>query len=63
MSIGRNSDSPIRIAVAFIDRAVRLAQYEPRPSTPEKLGAYVKSEIAKWAGVIRDANIPREGQY
>ena len=35
--------------------------YEPQTSTAEALGEYVKSEIAKWARVIRDANIPREG--
>ncbi len=35
--------------------------YEPLTSTPEELGDYVKSEIAKWAQVIRAANIPRAG--
>jgi tripartite-type tricarboxylate transporter receptor subunit TctC len=35
--------------------------YEPLTSTPEELKAYVASEIAKWAKVIRDAKIPQEG--
>ncbi len=35
--------------------------YEPQTSTADALGEYVKSEIAKWARVIRDAKIPQEG--
>jgi tripartite-type tricarboxylate transporter receptor subunit TctC len=35
--------------------------YEPLTSSPAELAAYVKSEIAKWAKVIRDAKIPQEG--
>src|SRR6267378_273613 len=31
--------------------------FEPRTSTPEEFGAYLKSEIAKWAQVIRDSRI------
>ena len=39
-----------------------LAQgYETLVSTPEELGAYTKSELAKWSRVIRDANIPKQG--
>jgi tripartite-type tricarboxylate transporter receptor subunit TctC len=34
--------------------------YEPHTSTPEELGAYVRSETAKWAKVIREARIPRQ---
>lgn len=33
---------------------------EPRPQTPEAFGDYVKAEIARWAKVIKDANIPLE---
>ena len=37
----------------------RLAEsgFEPRTSTPEEFGAYLKSEIAKWAQVIREGRI------
>ena len=31
--------------------------FEPQTSTPEQFSAYMKSEIAKWAKVIRDSNI------
>jgi tripartite-type tricarboxylate transporter receptor subunit TctC len=27
------------------------------PSTPEQFGAYLKSEIAKWGKVVKDAGI------
>jgi len=31
--------------------------FEPQTSTPEQFSAYMKSEIAKWAKVIRESNI------
>ena len=31
--------------------------FEPQTSTPDQFAAYMKSEIAKWAKVIRDSNI------
>lgn len=31
--------------------------FEPQTSTPEQFSAYLKSEIAKWAKVIRESNI------
>lgn len=33
---------------------------DPKPGTPEALGDYVKSEIARWGKVIKEANIPME---
>lgn len=30
---------------------------QPAPSTPEELARFVKAEVAKWAKVIRDANV------
>jgi len=33
---------------------------EPSPQTPQDFGDYVKTEIASWAKVIKDANIPLE---
>jgi tripartite-type tricarboxylate transporter receptor subunit TctC len=31
--------------------------FEARPNTPEQFAAMIKAEVAKWAGVIRDAKI------
>jgi tripartite-type tricarboxylate transporter receptor subunit TctC len=30
---------------------------EPRPGTPDEFAAFIRSEIAKWGKVVRDANI------
>ena len=30
---------------------------EPQTNTPEQFAAYIKSEIAKWAKIVRDTNI------
>lgn len=34
--------------------------FEPNGGTPAAFATYIKSEIAKWAKVIKDANIPAE---
>ena len=49
-------------AVAQPDVAERLkkAGYEPGTSTPEALGALVKSEIARWNKMATDARIPKQ---
>jgi tripartite-type tricarboxylate transporter receptor subunit TctC len=31
--------------------------FEPQTSTPEEFSRYMKSEIAKWAKVIRESNV------
>lgn len=49
------------VALPEVEQQLAGQGYKPLTSTPEELGAYVKSEIAKWARVIRDAKIPREG--
>ena len=33
---------------------------EPVGSTPDQFGTFIKSEMAKWGKVIRDANIKPE---
>jgi tripartite-type tricarboxylate transporter receptor subunit TctC len=45
--------------LALPDVKERLAQdgSDPMGSTPTQFGAYIKSEIAKWSGVVRAANI------
>jgi tripartite-type tricarboxylate transporter receptor subunit TctC len=32
----------------------------PTPSTPEELAAYMSSEIKKWGGIVKMANIKPE---
>jgi tripartite-type tricarboxylate transporter receptor subunit TctC len=41
------------------DRLIREG-IEPGGSAPEGLRKQIDSEISKWAGVIKDANIKRE---
>ena len=36
---------------------IRAIGAEPVKSTPMEFGAFLKKEIAKWAGVIRTANV------
>jgi tripartite-type tricarboxylate transporter receptor subunit TctC len=33
--------------------------FEAQPNTPDQFAAMIKAEVAKWAGVIRDAKIPQ----
>lgn len=40
-----------------IQQRLSESGFEPQTSTPEQFAAYMKSEIAKWAKVIRDSNI------
>jgi tripartite-type tricarboxylate transporter receptor subunit TctC len=48
-------------AKVMADPAIKLrlseSGFEPQTSTPEQFATYMKSEIAKWAKVIRDSNI------
>ena len=39
---------------------MRGAGYEPMTSTPEQYGEFIKTEIVRWAKVIRDANVKIE---
>lgn len=40
-----------------IQRRLSESGFEPQTSTPEQFSAYMNSEIAKWAKVIRESNI------
>ncbi len=33
---------------------------EPVHSTPQAFGTFFKAELAKWAGVVKKAGIPRD---
>jgi tripartite-type tricarboxylate transporter receptor subunit TctC len=45
------------LADPAIKQRLSESGFEPQSSTPEEFAAYMKSEIAKWAKVIRDSNI------
>jgi len=49
-------------AVTSPDTKERLASagIEAAPTTPEEFGAFLKADVAKWAKVIKDANIAAE---
>ena len=40
----------------------RLAEatIEASPTTPEEFAAFIRGEIERWSGVVRDANIPKQ---
>jgi len=53
-------NAEVRKVLAAPDAKAQLAATgmdEPTPSTPEELGALVRSEIDKWSKVVRDAGI------
>jgi tripartite-type tricarboxylate transporter receptor subunit TctC len=52
----------IAMATRSADVRERLATEgaEPSATTPEEFGAFVKSEVAQWGKVIRDAKITPE---
>jgi tripartite-type tricarboxylate transporter receptor subunit TctC len=45
------------IADPAIKQRLSESGFEPQTSTPDEFAAYMKSEIAKWAKVIRESNI------
>ncbi len=48
------------LAVADTKEKLLAQGFEPVGSTPDEFGAYIKSEIAKWAKVIKTAKIKAE---
>jgi tripartite-type tricarboxylate transporter receptor subunit TctC len=59
--INRLNAEWIKIA-ALADTKERLsaAGYEPMTSTPEQYGEFIKTEMVRWAKVIKDANVKIE---
>jgi tripartite-type tricarboxylate transporter receptor subunit TctC len=45
------------LKLADVSRRISELGAEPIGSTPERFAAHIKSEIARWAKVIRDANV------
>ena len=52
-----NSEFAKVMADPTIKQRLSESGFEPQTSTPEEFAAYMKSEIAKWAKVIRDSHI------
>lgn len=52
-------NAAVRDALASVDTRARLAQLgmSNNSSSPEEFDAYIKSEIARWGQVIKDAQI------
>jgi tripartite-type tricarboxylate transporter receptor subunit TctC len=47
-------------AMADTKERLRGAGYEPMTSTPEQYGEFIKTEMVRWAQVIKDANVKIE---
>ena len=60
-AIARVHDATVKVlADAALREKLADQGFEPVGGTPEEFGAYIKSEIAKWGKVIRDAGIQPE---
>ena len=55
-------DIPIRTLPCRVQKLEKLAAdgAEPVGSSPEEFGAFIKSELVKWAGVVKAAKLPME---
>jgi len=47
------------VTLPDVKEKLTAASYELSPNTPDEFAALIKTEVAKWAKVIRDAKIPR----
>jgi len=43
-----------------IRQRILTTNNEPAPDSPEEFDAFIKSEVAKWSKVLKDANIKLE---
>lgn len=50
----------VKILAGPARQRLEVQGFEPIGGTPAEFSTYIRSEIAKWAKVIRDANIPAE---
>jgi tripartite-type tricarboxylate transporter receptor subunit TctC len=56
--IGRlNTEIKRLIALPDVRERLEALGFNPIANTPEEFGARIKTEFARWAKVIRDANI------
>jgi len=59
--INRLNAEWLKIAVmAETKERMSGAGYEPMTSTPEQYGEFIKTEMLRWAKVIKDANVKIE---
>jgi len=58
--IDRLHGDTVKILAGPARQRLEAQGFEPEGGTPAAFAAYIKSEIAKWARVIRDAGIPAE---
>ncbi len=58
--IDRLHAETVRILAGPARQRLEIQGFEPVGGTPAEFSAYIKSEIVKWAKVIKDANIPAE---
>ncbi|MBY0268951.1 MAG: tripartite tricarboxylate transporter substrate binding protein [Burkholderiales bacterium] len=58
--IDRIHAETVKILAGPARQRLEVQGFEPIGGTPAEFSAYIKSEILKWAKVIRDANIPAE---
>jgi len=60
-AVARLNDAIVKVlADAALREKLSDQGFEPVGNSPEEFGAYIKSEIAKWGKVIRDAGIRAE---
>ena len=45
------------LALAEVKEKLATLGFDPIGNSPDEFGAWIKTEVAKWAKVIRDANI------
>ena len=58
--IDRLHAETVKILAGPVRQRLEVQGFEPIGGTPAEFSAYIKSEIVKWAKVIKDANIPAE---
>ncbi|MDP1671857.1 MAG: tripartite tricarboxylate transporter substrate-binding protein, partial [Burkholderiales bacterium] len=58
--IDRLHGETVKILAGPARQRLEAQGFEPDGGTPAAFAAYIKSEIAKWAKVIKDAGIPAE---
>lgn len=58
--IDRLHAETVKILAGPARQRLEIQGFEPVGGTPAEFSAYIKSEIVKWAKVIKDANIPAE---
>jgi tripartite-type tricarboxylate transporter receptor subunit TctC len=56
-----NADATAVLRDAAVAQRIRDMGAFPDPGTPEQFGAFIRTEIAKWAEVARAANVRLEG--